>query len=201
MTTLKTYATPNKHAARQATIIEPYREQFGQTAPGQYWTMCARGGAELSQVIDAGLIEPGQFHGVDHDARVIEANRAEFPEIAWHDSDFYYAMVNAGRKFQPSIVNADLVEMPALGAPYIAKIMSLLTATKTDMLLVTNFVIATRHHPEVKFDQIVEALECCPPYRLAMRSGLWENVLYYRYGGTGLRARTLMGSLVFTKHV
>lgn len=144
-----------KQDARSTTIVELYRCVFEQESipeDGQYWSMCGahfnRSGplkGELGQLVECGLIRPGQYFGVDREKSIIENNKKFFPGINWIHSDFLTAMKKAAirKTFNPSIVNYDGVMQPKFGSQYLKKIFRLLDYhITTEVLLICNFVLS-----------------------------------------------------------
>lgn len=185
-----------------ATIIQEYHSLCEWRLAGQYWSMCGEctgDGCELSQALHSGLITPDQFRGVDKDHHVYAANVSAFPEIAWFRDDFYQAMVTAEHqgRFEPGIVNADLMDMPDDGAPYIAKLMGFLADVPGEFLFIANFVVATRFYSEWSGDDVLRKLSSFPSFRYALRKGLVPAGRYHKYHGRG--PGNLMGSFIFVK--
>jgi hypothetical protein len=92
----------------------------------QYWTLCsvqdASPRSELGQLSRAGFLKPEQFHGVDRNAKVIQANRRRHPQAHWHEGDWedvLNAAVLAG-EFRPAVVNLDT--MCHSGGPELARL-------------------------------------------------------------------------------
>ena len=211
----KFWNDPKKRLARQETIIDQYRKRFHQTIPPnkQYWTMCGQcvdkdgrfqEGCELSQMLKDGFIQPAQFHGVEIDSNIAEANRRAFPEANWYTDDFYRAMQKAkiANMFSPAIVNADFINMPDRACGYLADIMGFLSSCVDEVMIVANFVLLhqrfTRHERDMEF--VIEKLNKDGSFQLALKTGNWRfDQKYYRYAGTGRKSRTIMGTVVFYK--
>jgi hypothetical protein len=205
---MKTYNCPKKHKARLQTIVLPYLQHFGKRLPRdhQYWTLCAtcadtKGelleGSELQQVLEADLIQPDQFHGVDYNEEIIQTNQDAIPEAHWHHGDFYKTMVGVSNSdfFNPGIVNYDSLRMAKHGALYFARIMSMLSVYK-NVLLVGNFILKVRSHRN-SVNEVLKELMACPQFRHAFATGWWHEPWMYVYPGTGRRCNTEMGSVVF----
>lgn len=187
---MKNWSCPKKIAARRATL--PSRVH------GQYWSMaglCTGPGCEVAQILDDGIIEPSQFHGVEIDLDTYEQNVAVYPELAWHHGDFFETMRRC-RDFNPGLVNADLIQTVDTAANYIAKIMYLISPF--DVTLVVNFVMQCRAYRLKTPDYVLDKLAAQPQFRLAMRSGWEYDGECYLYDGTGERSKTVMGTFVFT---
>lgn len=194
----KNWALPTKQQARLRTVIEQYPLR-SLPPEKQYWSMCGlndRPGCEVDQIINAGLIEPGQWNGVEINPQTHTVNVATYPELAWYCGDFYWTMANAAG-FNPGIINADLIQTPDTGAAYIARIMSLVEVPQ--VMLVANFVLGDRFVPLKSGDHAIEKLSECHQFRVAMRSGWEYGGKCYTYPGTG-RTRTTMGSLIFFRN-
>lgn len=206
--------TERKQQARLATIIAPYRRLFGQALPTdkQYWTMCGahyrfvdesvvRGMGEMTQLVEAELLQPHQFVGVDRDGTIIENNRQVYPEIMWLHGDFYAVMAEAASKhhFNPAVVNYDGVMESKFGTRYMAQIMQFLDHnTEGDLLFVANFVLQTpyRKQQETHGREIIDSL-----VKHYIPRDHWHLVdTYYAYrGGANQRSHTTMGSVILAK--
>lgn len=186
---MKTWNCPKKTAARNQTLLHP--------CPNQYWSMaglCTTPNCEVEQMLQ--YIEPWKFHGVEIRPEIYEANVAAWPELSWHLGDFFQVMrMYSG--FNPSIVNADMLQTADTAAEYIAQIMYLLLPF--EVTLVANFVMehrGIRHMPKY----VLTKLASCQPFRYSMRSG-FRLVGCYQYPGTGERSQTSMGSFIFNKGI
>lgn len=102
-----------KRAARQE-YVEIYKRLTGRTTlKGQYWTLCNRQPkvvSEIGQFVRGGFLTPEQFHGVDRDEAVIEANREDWPSAHWYAGEFGH-VVDQVKDFAPGIVYLDGVSM------------------------------------------------------------------------------------------
>lgn len=188
---MKTWNCPKKIAARSATIPAQVH--------GQYWSMaglCDGPGCELAQVLDAGVIVPDQFHGVEIDHDIYQRNLAAYPGVAWHYGDFFQVM-RWFPDFNPGLVNADLIQTVDTAADYIAKIMHLISPF--DVTLVANFVLQCRAYPLKDANYVLNRLARCQQFRWAMRNGWTYDGRCYQYEGTGERSKTVMGTFVFVK--
>ena len=201
---------PKKTQARHQTIIEAYRELFGEKLPKarQYWTLCSQqvaedgqilSGSELEQVLDSGLISVSQFCGVDRERHVIDLNSKHIPKARWYCDDFYSCLSKA-RLFRPAIVNCDLIVMPKTGAPLIGDVISLLTRRGIkDAMVIANFVLKTRYQKDVGAAKIFAELNEVQNFRFFFSRGGWK--IYragqvYSYDGTK-RTSARMGSIIF----
>lgn len=212
--TAKTYShCPKKAAARQATILDPYRAIFGHSVPvdQQYWSMCAscadhRGvieGSELHKILEAGLIHPYQFHGVDRDPSIFREN-SKYLGSNWYCNDFLLAMQqsHAAGQFRPAIINADLIYMPPKGSQYIASILDFLDgAGLTDTIVIANIVLKS-HNRFSNIAEIIKMLSESLTFQIIWNKGIWK--VYgdeaYIYKGTDSekgRSNTEMGTVVF----
>jgi len=216
------YSCPKKHEARFQTIIKQYRDNFGQALPleKQYWTMCGphtnelgifAQGSELDQVVRAKLISEDQFYGVDIQQEIIEKNRLAKPDVKWFHSDFLSKMKeyhHAG-KFNPAIVNADLLHMKKIGTREASRILSFLTdCGQKDILFICNVMLTnpysrkrlTPEEVEDRGNSVIEEFKKCTAFRHAWNSGSWKFFhSYYVYNGTGKRSKTVLSSFIFTK--
>lgn len=210
----KDWSCPKKQKARWETIISQYQKHFGYAVPPdkQYWTLCGQcstsegkllHGCEIWQLIDMKLLSAIQFHGVEINKEIHELNIKAFPEINWHNEDFYYAMVRAvdTKNFNPAIVNIDLPRTPDGGAAYVSKVMALLDASCEEVLVVANLILRMRYYTAKDGDYVIKLLNKYPQFRFAMREGRWSlSDEYYEYNGAGeTGSRVYMGSFVFVK--
>jgi hypothetical protein len=210
----KDWSCPKKQKARWETIISQYRSAFEEKLPAnkQYWTICGQcatsdgeplHGCEIWQLLEHKLITPQQFHGVEINPAIHNLNVKAFPEMNWHNNDFYRAMVVAQSNgaFNPAIVNADLPQTPDGGAGYIAKCMAFLTATADEVIFVANLILRQRFYTTKDGDYVIGMLNQYPQFRYAMKEGDWTFCNnYYAYAGAGeTGGRTWMGSFVFVK--
>lgn len=198
----KDWSCEKKQQARLSTIVEQYRSRYGHSVPEpmQYWSMaglCDKSGCEIDQLVQSGLIQASQFHGVDRSEDLRSRSRAAYPEAHWHRGDFLRVLRRAAgnRKFQPAIVNADLTEMVGTGGQLISNIMMLLTGYP-DVMLVANFVLGARFHHVQTSGHVIAELNKLPNFR--MFNKYWDHDdLCYKYPGTGKHSKTTMGTFVF----
>jgi hypothetical protein len=218
--TPKTYTgCPRKHAAREATIIDVYKQFIGPSLPEdkQYWSMCAlcadESGiledSELDQVIKAGLITPNQFHGVDSEQKIHKKNQL-YKESNWYGLDFLTAMKIAQHtgNFNPAIVNADLINMTDKGAIHAGRILNFLYENNhTDTMFVLNVVIKA-HNRFSSVKELIDNLCKNAMFRLVWSKKKWKVAgnSAYTYNGTqpnkktnsdAANPKTVMGTLVF----
>jgi hypothetical protein len=187
---MKTWSCPRKQRARIETILS------NGPVDNQYWSMAGLSttpGCEVDQVLEAGLIRPDQFHGVEIDETIYDANVAARPALAWHHGDFFETMWRF-EGFDPSLVNADLMQTVDTAADYVSRILYLLVPF--DAVLVANFLMEHRGHRS-RPDDVLRKLSQCQQFRYAMNSGWVYDGRCYLYGGTSHRARTVMGTFVF----
>lgn len=187
---MKDWNCPKKKQARLDTIIVQ-----GKIA-NQYWSMaglCSTPGCEVDQILQAKIIKPEQFHGVEIVKNIYDANVEAWPDLAWHHGDFLQTM-KTFPGFNPGLVNADLLQMADTAADYIARILYLLLPF--DAILVANFVMEHRGHISTP-DQVIKKLESCQQFRYAMRNGWTFDERCYLYDGTGNKTRTVMGTFIF----
>jgi hypothetical protein len=189
---MRTWSCPKKQAARTETILAN-----GPVA-NQYWSMAGISttpGCEVDQILKAGFIRPEQFHGVEINRDIYDANLAAYPTLAWHCGDFFQVM-RQHEGFSPSLVNADLLQTVDTAADYIARILGLLVPF--DAVLIANFVMEHRGYRSTP-DYVLKRLAQCQQFRHAMNNGWSHQDRCYLYPGTGNRSRTIMGSFVFKR--
>lgn len=207
-----------KKRYRQECIIGPTQKLFGTSLPPdkQYWTLCGAHfnkktrtplKGELGHAVDSGLIQPNQFHGVDHavDASgkpiIIPQNRKFYPRANWHQGDFLEQMkkANKDKKFNPAVVNFDGVQQVKFSSSYVSKMFSFFDrAVPGAMLLVTSVILKSPYPRQKERDgnEFIEALVDCDPFWA--NHWKWSDV-YYFYPGTGARSKTVMGVFTFVK--
>jgi hypothetical protein len=179
-------------------------------ADKQYWTLCGQcstsdgeplDGCELQQVTKTGLIQPDQWHGVEINEAIHQMNVAAYPNHNWYCDDFYHAMVvaQAENRFSPGIVNVDFPHSPDGAAAYLARVMALLAATSTNVLVVANVILRMRYYKAKTGDYFMELMNRCHQFRYALQEGNWKFFdTYYKYDGAGQTgSRTWMGTLLF----
>jgi len=205
-------ACPKKAESRFQTIIKTYRKHYKRDAilaNAQYWSICGRCSYETGklekrcepdQVIEAKLITPNQFHGVEINDEIYEFNKKADKRIHWYLGDFYEVMVKCSNqdKFNPAIVNTDMLLMPSFGVQYLSRIMQFLTTSAKEVMLIGNFVTEYRHFRK-GIEDIKNGLQKEPCYQFSMNNAKWDfNKEYYWYNGTG-KTRTKMTTIIMWK--
>jgi hypothetical protein len=150
------WKNPRKIKARENTIVSIYQKKYKlkKVPPEeQYWTMCgnltdnlgnANESSEYLQMVSSGFITSNQFYGVENQKVIHDMNKAIYPDINLYHDDFFWAMNSFAvqRKFNPAIVNADTIYLQKKAAPFIARIIYLLSQVpKNDIMLVANIVL------------------------------------------------------------
>jgi hypothetical protein len=189
---MRTWSCPKKQAARVETILA------NGPVVNEYWSMAGLSttqGCEVDQILKAGFIRPDQFHGVEINGDIHDANVAAWPTLAWHHGDFFQVMREYDG-FKPSLVNADLLQTVDTAADYIARILHLLEPFNT--VLIANFIMEHRGY-RTDPDYVLKRLAQCQQFRHAMNNGWSHQDRCYLYPGTGNRSRTIMGSFVFKR--
>ena len=205
-----------KIIARQETIINQYRKIYNrQSIPQdkQYWTMCgnlsdnnnhSNQDSEYSQIIREGLITPNQFRGVEIDDTIYNRNKQVLPHIEIYKDDFFKTLNRQANQnqFHPAIVNADLINMPEIGAIYISKIIALLSMMPGEIMLVANLVLdspyisPTRKKQDI--DRFLINLKNQHKFNAFKHHWNFDNECY-KYAGNREHSRTTMGSYIFYK--
>jgi hypothetical protein len=191
---MKTWSCPKKIAARADTIIA-----LGPVK-GQYWSiagLCDGPGCEVDQVLESGIITPEQFHGVEIQRDIYDANMAAYPELQWHHGDFLQVMQDYP-DFRPGLVNADLLDSVDTAADYVAQLLYFLLPHDTK--LVVNFVMECRGYRTTP-GHVIERLLEQQLFRYAVRQGWTHGNRCYLYPGTSGRPRTVMGTFIFQQGV
>jgi len=201
---------PKKIEAREQSIILSYREFFNrQSIPKdkQYWTMCGsyddhKGSpikGEFHQLEKAGLISSNQFHAVDINLTIIEQNKKHYPKLNWYQGDFLKKMKNQciSGSFNPAIVNCDNVRLIGQGVPYLVSLLMFLEHNSDNVMVVSNLMLNHPYHKSIISsgnDIIHKLIEF---YNYSEKWKLFPY--YYKYKGTGTKAKTWMGTLLFIK--
>jgi hypothetical protein len=206
---LPKWSCPNKLKARVDSILTPYRVNFNQSAlpeAKQYWSLCGKCfdddhslllGCEPEQMVSEGLITPNQFHGVEISKEIHDGNSKITNGCNWYNNDFYsqLAISDGEDRFNPGIVNVDMLLMPENGAFYFSKIMNLLSRFD-DVMLIGNFILKWRWRI-ASTEDIIGELQNHPQFQSAMATGKWrfENTVYF-YKGSG-RKVSYFGTVIF----
>lgn len=205
-----------KIIARKETIINQYRKIYNrQSIPQdkQYWTMCGNlsdnnnnlnQDSEYSQIIREGLITPNQFRGVEIDEIIYNRNKEVLPHIEIYKDDFFKTLNRQANKnqFNPAIVNADLINMPEIGATYISKIVALLSMMPGEIMLVANLVLDSPYISPTKKKQDIDRflINLKNQHKFNAFKHNWNfNNECYKYAGNREHSRTSMGSYIFWK--
>jgi hypothetical protein len=205
-----------KIIARQETIINQYRKIYNrQSIPQEkeYWTMCGNlsdnnnninHDSEYAQIIREGLIKPHQFRGVEIDETIYKRNKQVLPNIEIYQDDFFKTLNRQANQnqFKPAIVNADLINMPEIGAIYISKIIALLSLMPGEIMLVANLVLDSPYISPNRKKQDVNRflLNLLNQHKFNAFKHHWNfNNECYKYAGNREHSRTSMGSYIFWK--
>ena len=215
----KQWGHPTKVAARQQTIIEPYRALFGKKIPAdlQYWTLCGelalgtdiQPNCELDHMVRAGIITPQQFHGVElnpdiHAVNTKATRKAPYNKAKLYQGEFTQVLDQALGEglLAPGIVYLDTISEPKYGADMLSQTMAILNEAREQAdncystLLVWNIIIGhRRRNRHYSWDAVAKEV---------LRKGLtlsetgWQHYgeEVYSYPGTG-RSCTTMGTVVF----
>jgi hypothetical protein len=205
-----------KIIAREETIINQYRKIYNrQSIPQdkQYWTMCGNlsdnnnninHDSEYAQIVREGLIQPHQFKGVEIDETIYKRNKQVLPNIEIYQDDFFKTLNRQANQnqFKPAIVNADLINMPEIGAIYISKIIALLSMMPGEIMLVANLVLDSPYiSPNRKkqdMDRFLVNLKNQHKFNAFKYHWNFNNECY-KYAGNREHSRTSMGSYIFWK--
>ena len=205
-----------KIIARQETIINQYRKIYNrQSIPQdkQYWTMCGNlsdnnnhlnQDSEYSQIIREELITPNQFRGVEIDDTIYNRNKQVLPHIEIYKDDFFKTLNRQAnqKQFHPAIVNADLINMPEIGAIYISKIIALLYMMPGEIMLVANLVLDSPYISPTRKKQDIDRflVNLKHQHKFNAFKHDWNfNNECYKYAGNREHSRTSMGSYIFWK--
>jgi len=205
-----------KIIAREETIINQYRKIYNrQSIPQdkQYWTMCGNlsdnnnninHDSEYAQIVREGLIQPHQFKGVEIDETIYNRNKQVLPNIEIYQDDFFKTLNRQANQnqFKPAIVNADLINMPEIGAIYISKIIALLSMMPGEIMLVANLVLDSPYISPTRKKQDIDRflVNLKNQHKFNSFKHHWNfNNECYKYAGNREHSRTSMGSYIFWK--
>jgi hypothetical protein len=205
-----------KIIAREETIINQYRKIYNrQSIPQdkQYWTMCGNlsdnnnninHDSEYAQIVREGLIQPHQFKGVEIDETIYNRNKQVLPNIEIYQDDFFKTLNRQANQnqFKPAIVNADLINMPEIGAIYISKIIALLSMMPGEIMLVANLVLDSPYISPTRKKQDIDRflVNLKNQHKFNAFKHHWNfNNECYKYAGNREHSRTSMGSYIFWK--
>lgn len=188
---MKTYGTsPTKFQARQASVIDSYRNLTGRhTIPldRQYWTLCGpmtdkygslhRGShtaCELLHILDAGLVTPAQVVAVEERKAIAEANQkaiqATFPINGpkIHSGHLVNIMMrySAAGLLKPALVNVDTTSYPPAGADLLTNVLDVLDPVPGPIMVVWNVIQRSnrraRRPLNASPEQVLDALYAIP---------------------------------------
>jgi len=205
-----------KIIAREETIINQYRKIYNRQSIPQdkeYWTMCGNlsdnnnninHDSEYAQIVREGLIQPHQFKGVEIDETIYKRNKQVLPNIEIYQDDFFKTLNRQANQnqFKPAIVNADLINMPEIGATYISKIMALLSMMPGEVMLVANLVLDSPYISPTRKKQDIDRflVNLKNQHKFNAFKHHWNfNNECYKYAGNREHSRTSMGSYIFWK--
>lgn len=213
MTTPTFGLCPRKQAAREATILAPWRTLSGQDAipaKQQYWTLCGpmadltdtsslQPNCELLHVTRSKLVKPSQFHGVECEEDTYNRNLnavASLPHKPFlHLGDIVNVLDAAYHEgwLLPAIVNLDFMVGPAKAMTPLARVIALLNLLPAPQMVVLN--VAIRRYGLDLRTQFSFA-NSHPALLDQLEQKNWEEVGSYTYRGTGRRSTTQMQSIV-----
>jgi hypothetical protein len=216
---LPSWHSQKKLDARRDTIIDAYTNTFGRSKlpmGTQYWTMCGKNTSadgkldrecEFGQIVESGLITPGQFYGVEVDSEICQANQMASEDVQWKESphwirgDFLETIIRYDnrKEFNPGIVNVDHIKMPhSGGVDYLAKILKLVDcATDGDVMIICNLILKIRSHSTDR-ENFVDCLNSNPLYH-SLKGNWYRWSSVYAYDGSNVGKTTRMGTVVMFK--
>jgi hypothetical protein len=214
----KFYQCSRKEQSRKDTIIDAYRETFDRYSipdDRQYWTLCnfqadTEGNipklSEVGQLIDSGLIQLDQVHGVDLLPETIDHNRLYIPKANWYVGELYDQILENLDIFNPAIVNLDTNCMAPKAIRICTKVLRLLNkAELTDVLIVLNVMLTNPRRKNVmdlnalnnRF--VGEFLGNEVFLHNAQNWNVYGGDKIYTYHGTGKQGKTILSSLLLWK--
>jgi subtilisin family serine protease len=212
---------PKKQAWRHDQIIQSWRDIFGSTSipkDMQVWSLPGKSdgvggaipglsmGTELDQLLEAGLIKPHQYHGVEIRSEVYEANlKIKGPN--WYHNDLLSAIKRSigDDKFKPAIVSFDSMQYPSSHAAYVADLVYQITQVHTDVLVVINQVKRCRRQ-EIPTSELVDPIAVEERFKMAHEEAIaagkpWvfpdKESKCYIYNGHGDKSRSKLASIKF----
>jgi len=203
---------PKKIEAREQTIILTYREFYQRESISedkQYWTMSGSYEDDNHNPIEGEfhqlknnmfLLKDSNFHAVDISSDIIQNNKKHYPNLNWHCGDFLDTMkeFSINNCFNAAIVNCDNVRLPGRGSVYLASLLMFLENNVEDeVMVVSNLMLNHPYHKSVVAEgqNIIDLL--LPIYDFTEQ---WYTLPYcYKYHGSGTKAKTWMGSIIFIK--
>lgn len=217
MATKDSAVCPRKLGARQETIINPYRELYGESLPEdkQYWTLAAQcypddnkdklsNGSEFSQMVESGLITPSQFHGINNSKEIVANNSKLIPDAHFYLGDFKNSLsyLSLREDFNPAIIYADYTKMAKIAVMNTSDILYYVTRSKVkDVMLVMNFPWNNPYAGKWKGDIDTGIIWDLFSKNNTFKScgEHWDICKAFSYGGTGDRSKTTMVSIIFNK--
>jgi len=193
--------TREKSRARQATVIDAYRQHSGlRSIPHNrhYVTLAGLQSfeddrealsphSEYAQVTSAGLVPlpKRQYVAFDTQAELIAVNKRVAPTATWLCEDIYAGLVrlHAEKKINPAIVFYDSMRLPQLGTVEASKLMVFLSKFRP-IMFVANFIVHRQFVPSpLSNEEIFRSFARLPAYGLALRRGWSTDRRVYRYKG------------------
>jgi hypothetical protein len=202
-----------KVKSREFSIINRWKALSGRGSiptDSTYITLCGSmfdgsgqliQSCELNHMVESGIINPQQFHGIDRDPTVCSSNRSALeatyrtgyrPTI--HQGDFIdqlERLINQGVS-RVSILNLDLQEGPENGIYHLTRALSLLNTLESTQTLVNWNIITNNpyHHNIDDRQRVFQILNSDQRFQWAITSGGWvpDNALEYKRPHTGMKS-------------
>jgi hypothetical protein len=135
--------------------------------------------------VAAGLLTKDQFHGVDFNSELIEANRIDHPEAHWHCGE--WIDVISEEDFQPALIYLDTMnESGRLSLNLCASTMKLCPA---GAVLLLNVAQSSAYRNPMTTDEFLQELSArVPDFNLWVPDG---GVQMYEYCSNATRMRTM----------
>ena len=176
---------------RNLTGMESIPEDRG------YWTLCNlqpdEEGAEIIQMVKAGLITKRQFVGIDLDQEIIFNNRKWHPEATWYAGEWIH-VISSSKKFNPGMIYLDSTSFACNKEASRLTVETMMRCPKGTVLLVNVMLNDPRSSkkldPDVLIEEIKRSVPCLEQWR--------EEVRNYSYSATG---HTEMGTFAFYKNL
>ena len=157
---------------------------------------------EFHQIKKAGLIETSQFNAIDIDENIINKNKEFYPDLSWDVGDFLATIkdYSLSNNFNPAIINCDNVRLPEKGIKYLSSLMMFIDHNVEGELMLVNNLMLNSPYRKMIMATGEDMLNLLFNNNYFIPSNKWTVMPhYYKYHGTGKRAHTWMGSLIFLR--
>ena len=198
---------PNKIDSRKNNI-ERYQSIFNNKIPSdkEYWSLCgdlSSSNNEYEQIINAGLIEPYQFNGIEKEKDIYQQNKLIYPDLKFHHGTINNVICEA-EIFNPAILNIDTMLEVKKGLKLFFDIIFFIIKHEVkDCLISLNYMLNNPWNNSDKcyrsdyfLEHINKNQSYIKTYNIAKNKG-WEILpnIYTYERGTGERSKTVMQTI------